>query len=262
MKTAKLILTGLAAVLVVGTALAVPYVELPNGQKVPGSAIRALANGDINLTTEVGVRTFPKGSFLRAVADKPAEYDQAVAALKAGKFADAEKLFNTVATNLRGLSWDVEALKLLPQALLGKGDAEGAVQAYEKLFLLAPGEKQNPDVAWGQRRAMLQAKQFATLLRQLDAVAAAGGRPDAARAQNMRGDIQLAQNNVEQAALEYLRTAILFADVKDPLIQGEANFKAAAALEQLRDPRAKELYKKVATVYKASPYAAQAAGKM
>ena len=262
MKTAKLILTGLAAVLVVGTALAVPYVELPNGQKVPGSAIRALANGDINLTTEVGVRTFPKGSFLRAVADKPAEYDQAVAALKAAKYADAEKLLNTVATNLRGLSWDVEAMKLLPQALLGKGDAEGAVLAYDKLFLQAPAEKQNLDVAWGQRRAMLQAKQYPALLRQLDAVAAAGIRPDAARAQTMRGDIQLAQNNLDQAAMEYLRTAILFADVKDPAIQGEAHFKAAAVLEQLRDPRAKELYKKVATEYKASPYAAQAAGKM
>ena len=78
----------------------------------------------------------------------------------------------------------------------------------------------------------------------------------------MRGDVQLAQNNVEPAALDYLRTAILFADVKDPVIQGEAHFKAAAALEQLRDPRAKELYKKVATQFKASPYAAQAAGKL
>lgn len=262
MKTTTLILIGLSTALVALSARAVPYVELPNGQKVAGSAIRALANGDINLTTEMGVRTFPKGSFLRAVADKPAEYDQAVAALKAAKYADAEKLLNTVATNLRGLSWDVEAMKLLPQALLGKGDAEGAVQAYDKLFLQAPAEKQNPDVAWGQRRAMLQAKQYAALLRQLDAVAAAGVRPDAARAQNMRGDIQLAQNNLDQAAMEYLRTAILFADVKDPAIQGEAHFKAAAVLEQLRDPRAKELYKKVATEYKASPYAAQAAGKM
>ena len=135
MKTTTLILIGLSTALVALSARAVPYVELPNGQKVAGSAIRALANGDINLTTEMGVRTFPKGSFLRAVADKPAEYDQAVAALKAAKYADAEKLLNTVATNLRGLSWDVEAMKLLPQALLGYLVVVGAVISYDILFL-------------------------------------------------------------------------------------------------------------------------------
>ena len=78
----------------------------------------------------------------------------------------------------------------------------------------------------------------------------------------MRGDIQLAQNNIELAAMDYLRTAILFADVKDAEIQGEACFKAAQALEQLRDPRAKELYGKVVKEYGSSPYAAQARGKM
>jgi len=78
----------------------------------------------------------------------------------------------------------------------------------------------------------------------------------------MRGDIELEQNHVELAALDYLRTAILFTDVKDAAILGEATFKAAAALEQLRDPRAKDMYKKVVTEYGSSPYAAQARGKI
>lgn len=262
MNSTKRILIGLTVVLAAGLAGAAPYIVLPNQQRVAGTAIRALPDGSINLTTVQGVRSFPKGSYLKAVADKPAEYDQAVAALNAKKYDDAVKLLEGIVARYRLLDWDVAAAKELPKALLGKGDAEGAVQAYEKLFLLAPEEKQNPDVAWGQRRAMLQAKQYAALARQLDAVAAGGSRAEAARAQTMRGDVQLAQNNVEPAALDYLRTAILFADVKDPVIQGEAHFKAAAALEQLRDPRAKELYKKVATQFKASPYAAQAAGKL
>ena len=262
MKTLKLLALGLVLAVLAGTALAAPYVVLPNGQQVQGSAIRALANGDINLTMDMGVRTFPKGSYLKAVADKPAEYDQAAAAIKAQKYDAAIPLLEAIVAKYRFLGWDVEATKLLPQALLGKGDAEGAVKAYEQLFLRAPAEKQNPDSAWGLRRAMLQAKQYPALLRQLDAVAAAGNRAEAARAQTMRGDIQLDQNNVELAALDYLRTAILFTDVKDPAIQGEATFKAAAALEQLRDPRAKDLYKKVVTDYAASPYAAQARGKM
>lgn len=261
MNTTKLVLIGLAALLAAGAAGAAPYVELPGNRKIEGTAIRMLATGDVNLTTASGVRTFPKGSFVRAVADKPAEFDQGVAALNAKKYDDAIKLFGGIVTSLRGLYWDVEAAKRLPEALVGKGDAEGAVQAYDRLFLLAPAEKQNADVAWGHRRAMLQAKQYPGLIRQLDAVAAGGSRPDAARAQTMRGDVLLAQNDVTGAALDYLRTAILFADVQDPIIQGEAHFKAAQALEQLRDPRAKELYGKVASKYKASPYAAQAAGK-
>jgi predicted negative regulator of RcsB-dependent stress response len=262
MKTTKLALMGLVAVWVAGAAWAAPYVMMPNGSRVDGTAIRALANGDINLTTEMGVRTFPKGSYAKAVADKPAEYDQAVAARNAKKYDEAVPLLEGIATRFRDLGWDVEASKLLAQVLLEKGDAAGAVAAYEKLFLLSPEAKQNADIAWGLRRAMLQAKQYPALLRQLDAVAAAGNRPEAARAQIMRGDIQVAQNNVELAAMDYLRTAILFQDVKDPAIQGEACYKAAAALEQLRDPRAKDMYKKVVADYGASPYAAQARGKI
>lgn len=262
MKTLKLLAIGLVLAAFAGTALAAPYVVLPDGQQVQGSAIRALANGDINLTMDMGVRTFPKGSYVKAVADKPAEYDQAAAAIKAQKYDAAIPLLQGIVAKYRYLGWDVEASKLLPQALLGKGDTEGAVKAYEQLFLLAPAEKQNPDSAWGLRRAMLQAKQYPALLRQLDAVAAAGNRAEAARAQTMRGDIQLDQNNVELAALDYLRTAILFTDVKDPAILGEATFKAAAALEQLRDPRAKDMYKKVVTDYGSSPYAVQAKSKI
>ena len=262
MKTTKLFLIGLAVALAAGAAGAAPYVVLSNGQQVQGSAIRALANGDINLTMDMGMRTFPKGSYVKAVADKPAEYDQAAAAIKAQKFDAAVPLLEGIVAKYRYLGWDVEASKLLAQALLGKGDAEGAVKAYEQLFLVAPAEKQNADTAWGMRRAMLKAKQYPALIRQLDAVAAAGVRSEAARAQTMRGDIQLDQNNVELAALDYLRTAILFADVKDAAILGEATYKAAAALEQLRDPRAKDMYKKVAAEFKTSPYAAQAAGKL
>ncbi len=262
MKTMTRFWIGLTAALLAHAALAAPYVVLLDGRRVEGSAIRALSNGDINLTTSAGVRTFPRGSYARAVADKPAEYDRAVAAIQAKKFDDAIKLLEGVVTGYRHLGWDVEALKLLPQALLGKGSPEDAVKAYEKLFQTAPNEKQNADVAWGMRRAMLAAKQYPALIRQLDAVAAAGNRPDAARAQTMRGDIQVAQNNIDQAALDYLRTAVLFQDVKDAEIQGEAHFKAAQVLETLRDPRAREMYQRLVATYPSSPYAAQARGKL
>ena len=254
---------GLAAALAVGEAFAAPYVVQKNGKRMEGIAIRALQNGDINLTTLKGIQTFPKGSYVQAVADKPAEFDRAVAALRAGKHDDAIKLLGKIITDYRLLNWDIEASKLLPQALLAKGDAEGAVAAYNKLFALAPDlKKTNADAAWGMRQAMLAAKQYPALVRELDAVAAAGSRPDAARAQIMRGDIQLAQNNLEQAAMDFLRTAILFLDVKDPAIQGEAHLKAAQALESLRDPRAKDLYRRLVEKFPSAPQAAQARAKL
>lgn len=262
MKTLRVLGSCAALVALVSTTWAAPYVVLNDGKQIQGTAIRAQPNGDVTLMTDIGSRTFPKGSYQRAVADKPAEIDQATAAIKAQKYDAAKPLLEGVMAKYRHLGWDIEAAKLLAQSLLAKGDAEAAVKAYEQLFLLAPAEKQNADSAWGLRNAMLKAKQFPALIRQLDAVAAAGNRPDAARAQTMRGDIHLNQNNVEMAALDYLRTVILFADVRDPVIMGEAAYKAAAALEQLRDPRAKDMYKKVVNEYGSSPYAAQARGKM
>ena len=262
MKTMKLIPIFLAIALTAGAALAKPYVILTNGKRVEGSDIRATATGDINLMTDFGKQTFAKGQYVKAVADEPAEYKQALAAEKAKQYDQAVKLLNGIVANLRGLTWDVEASKALGRVLVAKGDATAAVAAYDKLFVLSPEEKKNPDTQWAYRGALLAAKQYAGLARQLDAVAASGSRPDAAKAQIMRGDIRLAQNDVEGAAMDYLRTAILFADVKDPAIQGEACFKAAQTLEQMRDPRAKELYGKVAREYASSPYAAQARGKM
>lgn len=262
MNMMKRVILASAAAMLAASATAAPYVVLPNGQRVQGSAIRALSDGAINLTTASGIRTFPRGQYLEAVADKPAEFDQGMAALNAKKYDDAIRLLEGVVSRYRFLKWDAEALKLLPQAFLGKGDSAAAVKAYEQLFQVAPDERQNPDVAWGMRRAMLAAKQYPSLIRQLDAVAASGSREDAARAQTMRGDIQMAQNDVNQAVLDYLRTAVMFQDVKDPEIQGEAHYKAAQALETLRDPNAKDMYRRLVEKFPASPYAAQARGKL
>jgi len=251
-----------AGALLAGTALAAPYVELPDGRKVPGQRIRALPDGTVNLMTSAGVVPYAPGTYRRAVADRPAEMDAALAAVKAQKYDEAIKLFDKIVRDFRFLNWDVEAQKELAKAYLAKKDGEHAVEAFKKLFQMSPEEKANVDTQWLSRRAMLAAKQYATLAKELDAVVAAGARTDAAKAQNMRGDIQLAQNNLEAALLDYLRTATLFADVADAQVQGEACFKAAQVLEQLRDNRAKAMYQKVATEYRASPYAQEAAKKV
>lgn len=262
MKMQKQIGAGLLVALLLSANAFAAHVVLKDGTTRRGSGIRATATGDIVLTTERGNVTFTKDQVLSAHADEPKEYAAAQRAMSAKKYDEAIKLLDTIVKNYRYLTWDVTAGRLLGQAYVGAGKPDEAVKAYERVLSSSPAERLNADTMWGMRAAMLAAGQYGPLIRQLDEVAAKGSRVDAARAQNMRGDVQLKQNNLNEAVFDYLRTAILFQDVKDPVIQGEAAFKAAQVLETLKDARAKDMYRKVVSQYPSSPYASQARSKI
>ncbi|MBQ7251510.1 MAG: tetratricopeptide repeat protein [Kiritimatiellae bacterium] len=266
MKTARILLAAALALLVAISATAQatkPYVVLKNGRRVEGTAIKSIS-GIISITLANGqVQQFKPGEYVEAGGGpKPQSLLQADAALKGGKFDEAARLYQQAEKEARGLDHGTSASIGYADALLGKGDAAGAVAAYNKLIGGNAELKKNPAVAWGRRKAMLANKEFGPLGRDLDAVAANGTRADAAKAQNMRGDIAIAQNDVPNAVLEYLRTALLFTDCNDQQILGEACYKAAEALASMRDARAKDLYRKAANDYPASTYAAQAKAKM
>ena len=97
------------------------------------------------------------------------------------------------------------------------------------------------------------AQQFSTLKTELDTVIAGGNRDMAALAQLIRGDMYLAQGQKQDALYDYLRTVVLYEQVKE--VQPEALFKAAQMLEELRDPRATDLRKKLVADFPASDYA-------
>lgn len=235
------------------------YVELPNGTKVEGTDIRAKSDGEIVLTTAQGQRTFSKGQYVRAVADKPADFDRARQLVAAKKADEALPILVEIVRKNRYLGWDVAAQQIVAQAQAVKGDHAAAALAYEELFRLDPEKKADPAIGWAHRQALLNAKQFDKLGPVLDDLIEKGSRADAAKAQTMRGDIKLAQGQVDGAVLDYLRTVVLFENEKEA--QPEALFKAGEALEKLRDPRAKSMFEKLRTEYAASPFAAQAAGK-
>ena len=265
MKTARILLAAALALLVAISATAQatkPYVVLKNGRRVEGTAIKSIS-GIISITVNGQVQQLKPGEYLEAGGGpKPASLQQAESAMKAKNYDEAAKLFQQAEKEARGLDHGTTASIGYADALLGKGDAAGAVAAYNKLIGGNAELKKNPAVAWGRRRAMLANKDFGALARDLDAVAANGTRADAAKAQNMRGDIAVAQNNAQDAVLEYLRTVLLFTDCNDQQILGEACFKAAEALASMRDARSKDLYRKAANDYPNSTYAAQAKTKM
>ena len=235
------------------------YVVTTQGKKIEGTDIRSKSNGDIILQTDVGSRTFLKGQYVQAVADKPEDFDQARKLIEMGKYDQALPILNNIISKYNNLSWDDKAQSLLPDVYVGKGDYPSAVSAYEELFKNAPKAKEG-DMVWSYREVLIQAKQYGKLSDDLDEVIKTGPRSDAAKAQIMRGDIARAKGQVEPAALDYLRTVVLFKDAKEQ--QAEANFKAAEMLEQLRDRRAQDLYRVVAQEYPNSPYAKPARAKM
>lgn len=235
-------------------------VILPNGNRIEGTQIRASRNGDIILTTPAGQQTFPRGQYTKAIADKPAEFDQARALAGQGKYDEAIALLEKIATEYRYLEWDNNAFVAMAQIQSSRGNDSGAVDVYERLMRQSPEAKDDANIQWAYRSALLSAKMYDKLIPSLDQAILKGSRSDAAKAQIMRGDTKLAQGQVEAAVMDYLRTAILFES--EAAVQPEALFKAGQGLEQLRDPRSKEMFKKLVQNYPSSSYAQDARSKM
>ena len=236
------------------------YIITKQNQKIVGTDIRAKANGEIVLTTPQGTRTFYPGQYIKAVADKPADYDRADRLISQGKPAEAIGILKGIVERYRYLEWDQRARALLAKAYAALGKHDQAVEVFREMFRLDPELAKNDELQWAYRKELLAAGRYPELNRLLEESITHGSRADAARAYLMRGDMEMARDQVEAAALDYLRTAILFQDQDQ--VQPEALFKAASALEKLRDTRARELYRELVEKYPSSSYAARARKKI
>ncbi|MCX7007479.1 MAG: hypothetical protein NTY53_09575 [Kiritimatiellaeota bacterium] len=215
------------------------YVIQQDGTRRDGIDIRITPDGSVLLTTAPGQQaTFAAGQYQQAVADKPAEYDQAVKLYNSRKYDEVIALLGPVTSRLRGLFWDAYAGALIVQAQIAKGDTAGAVATADRLLVANPKLVENPVAQDAQRQALIAAKQFDRLEGMITTVLNGDSRTDAARAQMARGDLRVAQNRLEEAVMDYLRTALLYNDVKDENeVQAEALAKAAGILQQMKDVR-------------------------
>lgn len=236
------------------------YVILSDGRRIEGTDIRARPDGTIVLTTARGPVEFARGQYARAVADKPAEWDQAQQLFSRKQYDAAVKLLEGIARSYRWLDWDIQAQQMLARVQAAKGDFAAALAAYEQLFRSNPASQSDPELQWAYRQALLDAKQYDRLAPLLTDVIAKGSRADAARAQIMRGDVKMAQGQAEGAVMDYLRVVVFFG--AERASQPEALFKAAEGLEKLRDPRAKDMYRKLAQDYPNTPQGQQARSRI
>lgn len=247
------------AVLLTSVQAMAATVILPNGNRIDGTGIRANRNGDVILTTAAGQQTFPKGAYSKAIADKPADFDRARSMASKGQYDEAIAILEKVAVEYRYLEWDVNSYVTIAKIYSTQGKHKDAVDVYDRVARQSPALKQDAQFQWAYRDALLEAGMYDKLKPTLEQAITSGSRADAAKAQVMRGDIKLAEGQVEAAVMDYLRTARLF---ENEAAHAESLFKAGKGLEQLRDPRAKDMYQKLVEKYPSSDYAKDARSKL
>lgn len=259
MKTMR---TGLTICLagMISAATAAPYVVLQGNRRMEGISIRARADGAVILVTAQGPMEFPRSQIVQAVAVRPAELDHAIRAVHARQFDAAIPVLEKIVQDMRWLTWDEVAVLPLTRALMDKGEPARAVSAFEGVLRYRPDLDKNLDARWLYLRALAAAGKAGDLEPRLNALIQTGPRPEAARAQILRGDLRFAAGQFEAALLDYLR-AVRFYEAERALMP-EATLKVARSLDKLRDTRAGTWYKKVVDDYPASPEAVEAKGKL
>jgi len=239
-------------------ALALPlfsqagFIVLKSNRKVEGEGLRRNAQGQFVIQTETGVQTYDRSQVVRAEADRPSAYDQGVQLLQAGKHAEALAVFESIVTKYEGLGWDHRANLMIARTYSRQGKADDALATFK---LLPAGAFRNPEVRFLYWDVLMETAEYDLLKEDLNEAVRDKNREVAGRAQILRGDMRMKQKQYERAAINYLRTAEFFG--KEQGLSAEALFKAAAALEELHDQRAKGLREELRSKYPGSEWTAR-----
>jgi len=253
-------ITFLAVLLFAGAVRGAPYVINSAGNQVNGSAIQSAADGTILLTTLNGqTLTFRPGTYRQAFADKPKEMFQVEKLVKEKDLIAVVQILRRVKEQYRFLGWDQRAGLMLARVYLPLKQYEDSAREYEELFAVQPKFKANLKERANYMQALLGSGRISEVAAMVDEDIASGSREAAARAQVVRGDMKMKGGQVEEALLDYFRTAILFR--AQTAVLPEATYKTAVALKNLNDPRAAEYFQKVIDEFPKSEFAELAKGE-
>lgn len=260
-KPIKLVCASLAAAVLSGLPALADHVVLKTGAKSEGSIrYKRLTQEYIVSTAEGTEMTYARDKVERVVvARPPAQYEQAAKMAQDGKEA-AIPILEKIASDYDNMQYDTKARDVLGYIYLKKEDFKKAASVYETLFKTAfPADITS--MMW--RRycdALIGSRNTAALQKEIDDKISKGSREVAALAHVIRGEIFKSQGQTFDAMLDYLRVAILYTQVKE--VQPEALFKAAQCMEELRDPRASDLRRKLVEEYPKSKEAQQVKGTL
>jgi tetratricopeptide (TPR) repeat protein len=186
---------------------------------------------------------------------QPAQLAQAVAAVKAGRYATAIGPLKSIKDEYEMFGPDVVAAQYLAIAYLNTGKSAEAVRMCEDVLRGNPKAADSGQFAGIYWDALLKEKKYATLRRILDDAIQTGARSVAAVALVKRGDMDMEKGEAKKALLDgYLRTVLLFQDIK--AIQPEALYKAMKAHEAVNEHHFAEKWRKrLLSGYPSSEYA-------
>jgi len=220
-----------------------------------GEVVRVTPDGvqmKIKIGEGFGEVTIPKSDIVRVEVQKPAGLDSAVAALKAGKFAEAVTGLKTITDRYAGLNtpWAEEALVKLGDAQIGQKNFSEAKRAFDSFKTLYPKSPMAAGMDVKYARVLLEQKETGkatdSLQAFLDPMLKKPFLTDdqefaVAEALVLLGDCQLATGKTDDALDNYLKVVTLF-DL-DADRAAEAKYKAAQIFEKNGNwKRAKESY--------------------
>lgn len=233
-------------------------IQLSDGQVIVATEIRFKKTTQEYIITKGGTELpMPKARVKMVEIDKPAQYDQAAAAVTSGALDQAIPMLEEIYAACFMLSpWDARSLDLLGFAYKKKGDNAKAASAYKKFYSsIANPSSITTDMQRRAWEAFIAVGDKTTLGQSVDSAIAKGSRENAAAAHIARADMAKTEGNKQDALLDYLRVVILYEQVKT--IQPEALYKTAQCLEELRDPRAEDWRKKLMADYPQDPWASK-----
>ena len=206
------------------------------------------------------------GSMIPVAADQveavevtqPAEFAKAAADFAAKRFDQAIPVLEDIATRYKRLQWDGRARELLAKAYFAKSEFKKAAQAMGDLMADTP-KSQITDEQYGLYwKGLIGAQMTGVLKKSLADAIAGDSKTLASLAIVYRGDLNKAEGKREDAVLDYLRAVLMYEGATT--VHPEALYKAAVLLDEMRDPRADELRKKLMSKYPDSPYARKMGG--
>jgi len=216
----------------------------------PASKVFSVQAGNV-------VTKIPLADVVRVIVKKPAELDAAVAAAQRGQAATAMPILEKVMTDYQMMEWDIVAARWLMACYLVKNESVKAEEMGDKVIAANGGNIPSGDFFSVYVETLIANKKEAKARKILQDAIASGDRMTAALAQIKRGDLDQKKGDSKAALVDgYLRTVILFADIKE--VQPEALYNAVKCFEQLQQASyADKFRKRLLAEFPKDPYTAK-----
>ncbi len=227
--------------------------KVGGGDPIRGTITYRASSRTYNVARGGVSMTIPADQVDTILVQKPREMDAALAAVRAGRGAQAIPVLEKIFNSYIGLQWDVVAARALAEAYLQAKNGDKAIEYCERV--ISVNKNVSADLLGVYWDALLLGEKYDRLRRAITEAIEKGSREQQAVAQIKRGDIDRKQGNLKQALVDgYLRTILLYEQIKS--VQPEALYKAIKCHEELNESHHAEKWrKKLLQEYPASPEA-------